>query len=315
VNRQGGCGAMSLIHFLPDDQKIEVEEDETILQGAVRAGLALTHFCGGNARCSTCRVVILTGVENCAPRNPAEQAIAEMLRLDPKVRLACQTHVTGNIKLRRLITDSEEVDLNSLFVKGAEPCAVGVEQYSIIMFADVWGFTPFAETLLPYDVIHALNLYFHEAGKVIGRHGGRIDNYMGDGFMALFEADDPAEGGIRAVTAGLELIEAVHGLGPYLQELYGKSFQIRVGLHYGQVVAGKLGSKGNKKMTVIGDAVNFASRIEAANKRAGTQLLVSKDLYDLVKKQVRVGRKAHLSLPGKSGEHTLYEIIGCRDES
>jgi adenylate cyclase len=76
------------------------------------------------------------------------------------------------------------------------------------------------------------------------------------------------------------------------------------------VVAGKLGSPGNKKMTVIGDTVNFASRIEAANKEAGTQFLISEDTYSLVKKQVQVGRCVRMSLPGKSGEYNLYEVAG-----
>ncbi len=65
------------------------------------------------------------------------------------------------------------------------------------------------------------------------------------------------------------MIEAVQKLGPYLQELYQESFEIRIGLHYGQVVAGTWGAPGNQKMTVIGAAVNLASRIEAANKRVG----------------------------------------------
>jgi len=128
--------------------------------------------------------------------------------------------------------------------------------------------------------------------------------------MALFEADDPAEGALRAVRAGLDLLDAVQKLEPYLEELYHKSFQIRIGLHFGQVVAGKLGSPGNKKMTVIGDTVNFASRIEAANKQAGTQFLISEDTYALVKTQVRVGRRVRLSLPGKSGKYNLYEVTG-----
>ena len=182
----------------------------------------------------------------------------------------------------------------------------------MILFADIRGFTPFAEGLLPYDVIHILNLYFQKVGEVIGCHGGIINNYMGDGFMALFEADDPAEGALRAVRAGLDLLEAVQKLEPYFEELYHKSFQIRIGLHFGQVVAGKLGSPGNKKMTVIGDTVNFASRIEAANKQAGTQFLVSEDTYSLVKTQVRIGRRVCLALPGKSGEYDLYEVTGLR---
>ncbi len=302
---------MALIHFLPDKKEIEAMEGETILTAGLRAGIDHAHLCGGSARCSTCRVIIIEGLENCAPRNAEEQSIAEMLRFDPKVRLSCQTVVTGDVKLRRLVTDIlEDVEMASLYVKGAEPCSIGVEKYILILFADIRGFTPFAENLLPFDVIHVLNLYFQRVGEVLGRHGGSINNYMGDGFMALFEADDPAEGALRAVTAGLHLLDAVQDLEPYLEELYHKSFQIRIGLHFGQVVAGKLGSPGNKKMTVIGDTVNFASRIEAANKQAGTQFLISEDTYALVKAQVRVGQRVRLPLPGKSGKYNLYEVTG-----
>ncbi len=305
---------MALIHFLPDDIKIDANEGETILMAGLRAGIDHAHLCGGSARCSTCRVIIIEGLENCAPQNADEQSIAEMLRFDPKVRLACQTVVTGDVKLRRLVTDIlEDVELTSLYIKGVEPCSIGVEKYILILFSDIRGFTPFAENLLPFDVIHVLNLYFQRVGEVLGRHGGSINNYMGDGFMALFEADDPAEGALRAVKAGLNLLDAVRKLEPYLEELYHKSFQIRIGLHFGQVVAGKLGSPGNKKMTVIGDTVNFASRIEAANKQAGTQFLISEDTYALVKEQVRVGKRVRLPLPGKSGKYNLYEVAGLMD--
>jgi adenylate cyclase len=302
---------MALIHYLPDEIEIDASEGETLLLAALRGGIAHAHLCGGSARCSTCRVIIIEGLENCAPRNAEEQSIADMLHFDPRVRLACQTVVTGKVKLRRLVTDVlEDVDLNSLYVKGVEPCSIGVEKYTLILFADIQGFTSFAESLLPYDVIHVLNLYFQKVGECIAHHGGGINNYMGDGFMALFEAADPAEGALRAVRAGLDLLDVVRNLGPYLEGLYHKSFQIRLGLHFGQVVAGKLGSPGNKKMTVIGDTVNFASRIEAANKQAGTQFLISEDTYTLVKAQVQVGQCVRLRLPGKSGKYNLYEVVG-----
>lgn len=304
---------MPLIHYLPDDKGIEANEGETILLAALRAGIEQAHLCGGRSRCSTCRVFILEGFEHCEPRNAKEQAIADMLGFDHKVRLACQTVVRGNVKLRRLVTDVlEDVEITSLYLEGVEPCSIGVEKYILILFSDIQGFTPFAENLPPYDVIYALNLYFQKVGEVIARHGGVINNYMGDGFMALFETDDPNEGALRAVRAGLELIGAIQELKPYLLELYNKTFQIRVGLHYGQVVAGKLGSPGNKKMTVIGDAVNFASRIEAANKQAGTQFLISTDTYTLVREQVRIGQCVRVTLPGKSGEYDLYEVLGIQ---
>jgi adenylate cyclase len=304
---------MSLLHFLPDNQKIHAQEGETILQAGLRAGIPHASFCGGSARCSTCRVIILEGLENCAPRNPEEQAIAGMLRFEPQVRLACQTVVTGTgkVKLRRLVTDVlDDVDIDSLYVEGVEPCSIGVEKHILILFADIRGFTPFAEKLLHYDVIHVLNLYFQKVGKVIERYGGTINNYMGDGFMALFEADDPSEGALRAVKAGLELLKAVQNLKPYLEDLYHASIEIRIGLHYGQVVAGKVGSPGHKKVTVIGDTVNLASRVETANKEAGTQFLISEDTYALVEGQVRLGRQVRLTLPGKSGKYNLYEIVG-----
>jgi len=304
---------MSRIHYLPDAREIELGEGETILQAAVRAEIPLAHICGGHGRCSTCRVVIVRGLEHCLPRTPEEEVIARQLQFAPDIRLACQTGVVGDVTLRRLVLDDEDVELSSLFIRGVEPGMVGTEKQMLILFADIIGFTPFAEALLPYDVIHVLTRYFHLVGKVIHRHGGQIDTYMGDGFMALFEAEDPVEGSLRAIRAGLELLRAVDDFGPYLQELYQRKFHIRLGLHFGQVMAGNLGVPGNKKMTVIGDAVNFASRIEAANKQAGTQFLISADTYALVKSHIQVGRSIRLTLPGKSGKYSLYEVIGLAD--
>jgi adenylate cyclase len=152
-------------------------------------------------------------------------------------------------------------------------------------------------------------------GRVITGHGGRIDTYMGDGFMALFECEDPGRDSLKAVRAGLDLLAAVDNFQPYLQELFQQSFQVRLGLHFGQVVAGRLGVPGNKKMTVLGDAVNLASRIETANKQAGTQFLISEDTYALVEGRVRVGRSIRVTLPGKSGKYSLYEVTGLLDSA
>ncbi len=311
-NLGGESLPMSKIHVLPEDKEIEAKPGETLLQAAIRTGIPLTSFCGGIARCSTCRVKVLQGLNNCSPPTADEQAIASMMRFDPQVRLACQTVATGEVKLRRLVLESEDVDLDSLFIMGVEPCAIGIEKHIFIMFSDIKGFTSYSENLMPYDVIYALNLYFKRVGPVIAGHGGRIDSYMGDGFLALFENEDPTAGAVQAVTAGLEIIAEVQRLGPELENLYQKSFEIRVGLHYGQVVAGKLGSPGNKKLTVIGDAVNLASRIETANKQVGSNFLISEDTYNLVKEKVQTNRIVHLNIPGKTGEYSLYEIVGLR---
>jgi adenylate cyclase len=162
--------------------------------------------------------------------------------------------------------------------------------------------------MLPYDVLYSLNLYLGHMGEVVKRGGGRIDNYMGDGFMALFESDTPLDGARRAVRAALEMLDEVKRMAPYLEELYGRSFEIRIGLHYGRVVAGKLGHPGYKRGTVIGDAVNLASRIETANKQAGTRFLISQEIYELIKEEIQVGKEIAGDIPGKSGEYRLYEV-------
>src|SRR5205823_6573764 len=121
---------------------------------------------------------------------------------------------------------------------------------------------------------YVLNRYFHHMGRVISGHGGCIDNYMGDGLMALFGADNVPDAAFRAVGAGLGMIEEVARLGPHFQAIYEASFRIGVGVHYGEVVVGTVGTPGRQRITAIGDAVNFASRIESANKKYDTQLLI-----------------------------------------
>jgi adenylate cyclase len=303
---------VSLIHFLPDHKTIEGAEGETLLQTALRAKIPHTNVCGGFARCSTCRVSVIEGQEHCSPRTPEEQVVADMLHFPDTVRLACQTIPTGTVKVRRLVEELEDVDFNTLYVRDAEACAIGEEKDILILFSDIQGFTPFAENLLPYDVIYCLNLYFRQMGEVITSFGGLIDNYMGDGFMALFEAEDPEAGALQAVQAGLAMLKRVEELGPYLEELYHHSFKIRIGLHYGKVVAGNLGHPGQRKKTVVGDAVNFASRIETANKKAGTSFLISEDAFALVKGRVQVGKRAYVTLRGKSGKYRLYEVTGLK---
>jgi adenylate cyclase len=303
---------MPLIYYLPDRKTIEAGDGETLLQAALRAKIPHTNVCGGFARCSTCRVSVIEGQEHCSPRTPEEQAIADMLHFPATVRLACQTVPRGTVKVRRLLEELEDIDFDTLFIEGTEACAIGEEKDILILFSDIQGFTPFAENLLPYDVIYCLNLHFRQMGEIVASHGGRIDNYMGDGFMALFEAEAPEAGALQAVRAGLAMLKIVEELGPYLEELYHHSFKIRLGLHYGKVVAGNLGHPGHKKKTVVGDAVNLASRIETANKKAGTSFLFSEDTYALVKDQVQVGKRAHVTLPGKTGKYRLYEVTGLK---
>jgi len=303
---------MLKIYYLPDQKLVEPgQEIMTLLDASLEADIPHTHICGGNARCSTCRVLITEGLEHCGSRTPAEQELADRLNFDPEVRLACQTELigTGQITLRRLSLDTE--DINLFFDQATGKISsrfVGSEKYVAILFADIRGFTSFSEAVLPYDVIYVLNRYFSRAEQVISRYGGVINTYMGDGFMALFglnRVERPAE---RAVRAALDLLNEVEKLSPSLETLYNRRLRIGIGIHYGWTVIGNVGAPTKQTTTAIGDAVNFASRIEAANKQLGTNLLISEDTYHIIKDKVIAKIQPPVSIAGKTGEYTLYEV-------
>ena len=311
----------------PDGREVEVAPGETILQATLRAGVPHAHACGGQARCSTCRVFVSRGTEQLPPRNARERALAERLGFEPRVRLACQVAPQGDVAIRRLVLDDEDLALtNQLGRRAADAPTEGREQQVAILFADIRGFTAFAEPLPPYDVIFVLNRFFNTMGRAIERHGGTINNYMGDGLMALFgvnmraseegAAREPSpEAPLAAVRAGLEMLDAAAAQRPYFAATYGTEWEIGVGIHYGPAVIGSLGYGRSRRLSAIGDAVNLASRIEAANKIAGTRLLVSEPTYSLVGAQATAGRTVRLPLKGKRGEHTLYEVVGLTESA
>jgi adenylate cyclase len=302
---------MPSIIFLPDNQKKIAKENQTILEVAQQLNIPLTHVCMGNARCSTCRILIVEGIENVSPRSESEQDIAIQMGFSSNIRLACQSKIIGDIIVRRLVLDDEDIELTNLLIANPNLNLVGVETHVLILFSDIRGFTALSETLLPYDVVHILNRYFHMMNKVIMKHGGSIINYMGDSFVALFEIKTKEKDMLHGVMAALEMLDVVNKqFQPYIKKLFYKDFKIGIGLHYGLVIAGTIGSYENGKYSIIGDAVNFTSRIESSNKLLGTQLLISEDVYNYVHKSIRVNKTPPVAIPGKTGTYTFYEVLG-----
>jgi adenylate cyclase len=300
---------MPQVHCLPDDQVVEISRKDTLLLGFLSFGVPHTAVCGGNARCTTCRVRIIDGLTDCAPRSDAESRLAQRLGFPEDIRLACQLRVQGDVKVRRLVVDHFDIAMTESQLQGG---AVGAEKLVAIMFADIRGFTSRSEKMLPYDVIYLLNCYFNQVGKAIGQHGGMINTYMGDGFMALFGCDErnisAEEICLQAVRGGLAVLEQVALLNQHLDTLADQPLRVGIGIHFGQVVVGKIGTAEYQVTTAIGDAVNFASRIESANKVTGTQLLVSQAVWDMVTEKAVLASAHRISIAGKSGEYNLYAI-------
>jgi adenylate cyclase len=304
------------IHVGPDEKQIVMRGSETILAASLREGIQHAYACGGRARCSICRISVEEGLEFCGPRSKGERLVAERLKLSPETRLACQTKITGDVKVRRLVIDDDDIEFTRGIAEGPRPASIGEEKNLAILFADVRGFTALSERMSPYDVIYFLNRYFHLTSKVIENYGGYVENYMGDGMMALFGHDDVPDAAFRAVSAGLTMLEEVEKRSRQFEELYGLSVRIGVGIHHGNVVVGTIGAGDRQRITAIGDSVNFASRIESANKRYGTELLISNEVHRRIADRITVGRRIqHVVIEGKTGQHVLYEVKRLRSRN
>jgi class 3 adenylate cyclase/nitrite reductase/ring-hydroxylating ferredoxin subunit len=304
---------MPKIVSLPDGVQFDVKAGQSVLESALRANLPLTHACGGRAKCSTCRVWVIEGLEQCPPRTELEQAMATRLGLGPEVRLACQLKPTGDLRLRRLVLDEIDLMMSSQLDRSAAK-RFGEVRDVTVFFSDVADFTAISETLTPYDVMYLLNRYFVQAGEIIERNGGYIDKFIGDGMMALFGVDGQTDAPLRAVNAALQILAAIDRMKPFMKAMYGVDFDIRIGLHHGEAVLGSIGSLGHERLTAIGDVVNAASRIEGASKEAGTRFLISDALYKLVEDKVETRDFVRTRLRGTSERITLYEIARLKPE-
>jgi adenylate cyclase len=146
-----------------------------------------------------------------------------------------------------------------------------------VMFVDFRSFTAAARSRSPQDVVDRLDGAFAVLVEILDRHGGIVNKFLGDGFLALFGAPfEATEAPHRAVAAAREMLLAMDDIND------GASWPLRIGIgiHFGEVVAGNIGSPRRKEYTVIGDTVNFASRLEALNKDFNSQLLVSASVRD-----------------------------------
>ena len=296
----------------PDNKKIQISRDETILTASLRNEIPHLNACGGMGKCSTCRVEIVSGLEFCSEKTEEEIKLSKRLNLPETVRLACQTKVSGDLEYRRLLLDKRDLTFNNQ-LSFDESGSAGTIRDLTVMFCDIRGFTAFSESLTAYDVIFILNRYFSIMREIIIKNGGEINNYIGDAIMAIFGLKQSRQQILRSINSGLEMLNAMDEYKSYLTEAYGRSFDIRIGVHCGEVVVGSVGYEEDKKLTVIGDVVNIASRIEAANKDADTRLLISENAFDAVKDSIEVKDYLRLKLRGTSKPTTLYEVSNIKN--
>tara|TARA_Y100000590_G_C15742169_1_gene1020647 strand:+ start:235 stop:2352 length:2118 start_codon:yes stop_codon:yes gene_type:complete len=191
----------------------------------------------------------------------------------------------------------------------------GERKQATVFFSDVRGFTAMSETMEPEHLVRVLNRYMTKMVSVILEHGGMVDKFIGDAIMAVWGAVDQKSNDVEnAVRACLKMRIALDELNNEFIEEGLPILKIGMGLNFGPMISGNIGSDERMEFTVIGDAVNTASRIEALTKAFGTDLLISKDVLNKVE-DLFVVEKAHEAMvKGKTEPLTVYKVHGYYED-
>jgi class 3 adenylate cyclase len=162
-----------------------------------------------------------------------------------------------------------------------DPLALLTEPRSVdatILVSDLRGFTSLAETMTPNDTLALLNEIQGAFARAVRTEGGTVDKFLGDGMLAVFGAPEPMDDHAqRAIEAAVGMRRALDGVNEQRKARGQPSLKMGVGIHSGAVVTGCLGSGAHLEFTVIGDAVNTASRLEGVTKEKGVDVIVSQE--------------------------------------
>lgn len=265
--------------------QVDVREGETILEAALNAGIPHFHACGGNAECSTCRVIVMEGRDQLTPVSPAEQRLRTIVPFPPKIRLACQTSVTGpGVKVQRIKVEKTGLSWNVKQQINDVQQKLGEKRQLALFFLDIRNFTPFVETFLPFDVIHVLQSCYVIFNHWIEAHGGVIVDTAGDGFYAVFGLESGvADASRSAIHAGQEILKELDRFNDtFLDPYFGNRLEIGIGVHAGSVIVGEIMVGDKSHLSVMGLAVNIAARIQASTRRLNNNFLASQDVMDYV---------------------------------
>jgi len=218
----------------PDGRSIDVVRGFTVLEASRLLGVPHAAICGGQGRCTTCRVHV-RGAPGALPQpTSAELHILRRIGSPPNVRLACQLCPQGPIEVTPVLP---------VFAPGREALRrpiyrQGGERQIAVLFADIRDFTRVTETKLPYDVVFLLNRYCRAMGNAIEAAGGRVDKFTGDGVMALFGLEADGRAACRqALGAARQMSMQLVALNAALAPDLNAPLTMGIGLHFGSAMS------------------------------------------------------------------------------
>jgi adenylate cyclase len=195
--------------------------------------------------------------------------------------------------------------------KEYEKSGLGMKAEITVLFSDIRGFTTLSETTPPEKIVEMLNVHFSHMADIILKHNGTLDKYIGDAIMAFWGAPVPTKDHPeQAVLAAVEMIKALQNVNA---ELKGRGFdlelKIGVGINTGVVTIGNIGSEKKLNYTVVGDAVNLASRLESLTKEYNSAVVISEYTYERIKDTIDCTILGNVKVKGREQPVTIYAPV------
>jgi adenylate cyclase len=190
----------------------------------------------------------------------------------------------------------------------------GEEREVSIFFLDIAGFTTMSEALSPTQLVEVMNQCLTEFSGIILKHDGLINKYIGDCIMAFWNAPaDQPNHAAQACFAALECVQALPELNRRFKERGLPAIDCRVGVNTGVAVVGNMGSSERFDYTVMGDAVNLASRLEGANKQYHTRIMISDTTFEKVRDVIEARDLDLIRVKGKKEPRKVFEVIAKKN--
>ena len=268
--RRGGMIALSY----GNGKTVRVPKGLSVLEASLRHNVPHASVCGGRARCSTCRIRII-GDHGALPE-PSQREAFVLTRVgttDPSIRLACQLRPTSDLSFFQLFTS------HTLSATASTPARIGQERYLVSLFVDMRGSTQLAEKRLPFDTVFIVNRFLGAVSQAVIESGGRPNQFVGDGMLALFGLTASRQNACRQALKAAAMIAAnVDELNKFLDHDLREPIRFGIGIHGGEVIVGDIGYRDHMVFTALGDAVNVAARLQDMTKGLGCEVVISDEV-------------------------------------
>ncbi|ERF81373.1 MAG: amidase [Bradyrhizobium sp. DFCI-1] len=272
LERRGGMIALSY----GNGRTLRVPKGLSVLEASLRYNVPHASVCGGRARCSTCRIRVIGDHAALPEPSPREAFVLHRVGTDdPSIRLACQLRPTGDLTFFQLFLPSTM----SANAHAGNPTRVGQERYLVSMFVDMRGSTQLAEKRLPFDTVFIVNRFLGAVSQAVLEAGGRPNQFIGDGMLALFGlSSDRHEACRQALRAAALIATNIDELNQFLSHDLREPIRFGIGIHGGEVIVGDIGYRDHMVFTALGDAVNVAARLQDMTKALACEAVISDEV-------------------------------------